>query len=331
MKAKLILRNFITQKLILSAVCISALSTFSIYSAEYAKDKSVASDLGILVDGKFDGRKYKGGHYVQVNEYTLPSDYKQGNRLIAYEGPGWESDKVGYRLYLDERSVTDVWGKKLPAPVLHKVGRGENYHKMADWGMDVLKVGKSLGIGGLGYYKNGDALQVGKAQSLSAKRLKPSEETAGVRVIHTGLANGTKKYDLATDYIIAQDSRVTKVNARVMGDAPIMAAGLVLHKNVNIIEVDKEHTRSTWAYIGTYGKQSLNDDNLGLAMFYPKSAIQAIKKDEHSLFITFKENTEIEYAFAASWQGEPNSPENLGAFKTYMAETAAKLAYQASH
>lgn len=67
------------------------------------------------------------------------------------EGPSWENDKVGFRLYFDVRNGKDIWGKTTTAMVLDEVGADSsaNYHQLADWGMDVLKVGKSLGAGAL--------------------------------------------------------------------------------------------------------------------------------------------------------------------------------------
>src|SRR5690606_41170855 len=65
--------------------------------------------------------------------------------LIRYDGPGIESDKVAYRIYLDERNGFDIFGKKTPDLVLQDVGLDgfESYHHPAPWGMDILKVGAS--------------------------------------------------------------------------------------------------------------------------------------------------------------------------------------------
>jgi hypothetical protein len=76
---------------------------------------------------------------------------KQALPPFLTEGPAWENDKVGFRLYFDVRNGKDIWGKLVPQMVLDEVGAdtAKNYHKIADWGMDVLKVGKSLGAGSL--------------------------------------------------------------------------------------------------------------------------------------------------------------------------------------
>ncbi len=67
------------------------------------------------------------------------------------EGPAWENDKVGFRIYFDVRNGKDVWGKTTSKMMMDTVGviPTENYHEQAPWGMDVLKVGASLGAGSL--------------------------------------------------------------------------------------------------------------------------------------------------------------------------------------
>ncbi|WP_308909153.1 DUF4861 family protein [Pseudokordiimonas caeni] len=288
--------------------------------------KGVAAvDIGIQKGATFNGHKYVGGTYGQVDTITMPDHHTLDDKLIAYEGPGWESDRVGYRLYLDERSVTDVWGKKLPAAVLHTVGRGDNYSVMNDWGMDVLKVGESLGIGGLGYADDTGAHQVGKAQKISADRLKPGADAAGVRVRHNGLKNGEGLYDLTADYVIHAGSRLTHVTAKATGDAPTLATGVVIHDGVTILE--GAATDSAWGYVATWGQQSLNNDNLGLVVFYPKDGVAKTDgRDAHTLYITFKPGITVDYAFGAAWELESDGIKTLDGFKAYLEKTAASLA-----
>jgi hypothetical protein len=79
------------------------------------------------------------------------------------EGVAWENDRVGFRNYMDQRNGMDIFGKITSAMVLDRVGRaGEpGYHEPGDWGMDVLKVGTSLGAGGIGYQYKDSIYRVG--------------------------------------------------------------------------------------------------------------------------------------------------------------------------
>ena len=79
------------------------------------------------------------------------------------EGPAWENDLVGFRNYFDQRNGMDIFGKTTTAMVLDKVGiEGEpSYHEPGEWGLDVLKVGSSLGAGGIGYLYNDSIYRLG--------------------------------------------------------------------------------------------------------------------------------------------------------------------------
>ena len=76
---------------------------------------------------------------------------KQKLPLFLTEGPAWENDRVGFRLYFDVRNGKDIWGKTTQEMVMDTVGVNPEviYHNRAPWGMDILKVGASLSAGAL--------------------------------------------------------------------------------------------------------------------------------------------------------------------------------------
>jgi len=91
---------------------------------------------------------------------------------------------VAYRLYLDERLVLDVFGIETSNANLHKIDRGDDYHVMSEWGMDILKVGNILGSGGFGVYENGKMRIVGSVQNLSIEIINENATTASFVVTH---------------------------------------------------------------------------------------------------------------------------------------------------
>lgn len=114
------------------------------------------------------GVKNKSGEVESVTEYSIPAENlpRGENKIYQMDGPAWENDLVGYRHYFDGRNTRDLFGKTTQAMVLDEVGlqSGEitdNYHVLNDWGRDVLSVGNSLGLGGIGAWYNGDAQRIG--------------------------------------------------------------------------------------------------------------------------------------------------------------------------
>ncbi|MEJ2307675.1 MAG: DUF4861 family protein, partial [candidate division WOR-3 bacterium] len=117
--------------------------------------KRTQAILSIKCGGEWKVNKYVGGTFKDTNSLKTPPGHTDHSEFIRFEGPGWESDKVGYRLYLDWRNGTDIFGKKVDDMVLQDVGQDgfESYHEMSPWGMDILKVGDALGIGAVGKWE----------------------------------------------------------------------------------------------------------------------------------------------------------------------------------
>lgn len=126
------------------------------------------AEISIAKGGQWEEAKYVNRtSFKKTNELKLPNSHTDHSSFIRYEGPGWESDKVAYRLYLDWRNAIDVFGKKTNQMILESVGQDgyDSYHKMQDWGMDILKVGNSLGLGSFGRYDGNEVHHFKKVDS----------------------------------------------------------------------------------------------------------------------------------------------------------------------
>ena len=86
--------------------------------------KRTQAEISHKVNGNWKEREYIGGEFQNVDKLPVPPEHTDHSWFIRYEGPGWESDKVGYRLYLDWRNATDIFGKKTDDLVLQGVGLG---------------------------------------------------------------------------------------------------------------------------------------------------------------------------------------------------------------
>jgi hypothetical protein len=98
---------------------------------------------------------------------------EETSEIFQMEGPAWENDKVGFRNYFDLRNGMDIFGKRTDLMVLMNVGLNEktfftdglsfeeSYHQLSDWGMDILKVGNSLGAGAVSLEINDSLYRIG--------------------------------------------------------------------------------------------------------------------------------------------------------------------------
>ena len=72
------------------------------------------AEISLKEGGKWEGRKYVGGVFKNVQKLKLAKEHTDHSFDIRYEGPGWESNKIGYRLYLDWRNAIDIFGYDCP-------------------------------------------------------------------------------------------------------------------------------------------------------------------------------------------------------------------------
>lgn len=266
--------------------------------------KRTYAELSHKIGGHFEGHKYVGGFsWVKPNFITLPGTFRDHSYYIKYEGPGWESDKVAFRFYLDNRNAIDVFGKKTNDIVLPAVGVDgfDNYHNMADWGMDNLKVGKALGIGSIAVWDGEKAVRVETKDSVTCFIPADGKVRSQVKTIYYGWdANGVK-CDLTSLISIDAGSRASHMELYADKNVDNLATGIIKSKNAELIV--KHDKNSKWSYIATFGKQSLNDDMQGLVVFAPTKQIKEITSDNlNHIIILAPEKGYAEYYFMPTWE-----------------------------
>lgn len=271
-------------------------------AAEYPK--RTYAEIAHKIGGQFEGFQYTGGYsWVKPNYLRKPDNFRDHAYYIKYEGPGWESDKVGFRFYLDQRNAIDVFGKKTPQIVLPFVGVDgyDSYHKMADWGMDNMKVGKALGIGSIAIWDGEKAVRVEKNDSVICYIPKDGKIRSQVMTTYYGWdANGTK-CNLKSLITIDAGSRASHMELHVDKKIDNLTTGIIKSKDAELIISNEKNNE--WSYIATFGKQSLNDDMMGLAVFVRTKQVQKIAGDElNHLVILNPENGYVDYYFMPTWQ-----------------------------
>ena len=289
--------------------------------------KLTQAELSHKTGGTWENREYKGGAFQNVDYLRVPPEHKDHSWFIRYEGPGWESDKVGYRFYLDQRNATDVFGKKVPEPVLQQVGLDgfDSYHNLQPWGMDVMKVGKSLGVGSIGSVVNGATTRVEKTDSVTCKIMENGAVYSSILTNYFGWVVGDKKHQVASRLSIHAGTRLTHESLDITNEIDNIATGVVKDKNGKL--TTSKGDAKQWAYIATYGKQSLNSDELGLAVFFKAGSILEFTEDEFSHIVKLKPvQGKLDYCFMGAWVGEPGGIKNETEFLNYINAVATELA-----
>jgi rhamnogalacturonyl hydrolase YesR len=290
--------------------------------------KLTQAEISHKVGGEWKPRKdkpelkeYVGGTFKNVDKLHAPPEHTDHSNFIRYEGPGIESDLVGYRIYLDWRNGFDIFGKKVTTPVLQSVGQDgfESYHKLAPWGMDILKVGKSLGAGGFGFFKDKKVELVSDVATWDATVVENGSLYSAFRIDYGGWKVDGKKVDVSATFSMTGGSRLVRSRIKLSEELPNLAIGLVKHEGVEFIQGTTDVTGKAYTYVGSFGKQSLNGDHLGMAVLTQQGARKSQETDAAN-FATVVEpqSKKVEYYFLAAWEGEPGAPKTKADFVSYL-------------
>jgi hypothetical protein len=313
-----------TIKIISTLLIVCQFSCTAQQKSELASSKTYA-ELSVKEGGKWVGQKYEGGAFKNVTSLDVPKSNWDHSFFIRYEGPGWESSKIGYRLYLDWRNAIDIFGKVTDTLVLSKVGQDgfESYHHMSPWGMDILKAGKALGIGAIGRYSGTEVLHFKEVEATSAK-VENGTKSSSVIVNYKGWKTANDKIDFQSTLSIAPNERYTKHTIKASQKIEGICTGMVKFKDVAL--VTKTSSNKKWAYIATYDKQTLVPDNLGMAIFYKVENVKEQVESEFDHLLIFKPTTkEVSFYFLGAWEQEKDGIKTKEAFYTYLDQKLEEL------
>ncbi|KUJ63574.1 glycoside hydrolase [Flavobacteriaceae bacterium CRH] len=283
------------------------------------KTAKTYAEISAKTDGKWEGKKYIGGTvFKNVDQLKLAPEHTDHSFDIRYEGPGWESNKIGYRLYLDWRNAIDIFGKKTSEMILPKVGQDnfDSYHEMSDWGADILKAGKGIGIGSIDRYLNNEKLHFREVDSTIANVTNKTNES-NVKVRYYGWKTASDKIDFTSELTIKPDQLYTQHTIKASKEIKGICTGIVKQKNTELIK--KESKNKKWAYLATYGAQSLVPDKLGMAIFYEVKTIENVADTDLDYLLVFKPTTKAtSFYFLGAWEQQTDGVKTQEEFVKYL-------------
>jgi hypothetical protein len=278
----------------------------------------VHAEISVKQDGKWDGNKYIGGNFKNVQSLKLAKEHTDHSFDIRFEGPGFENRHIAYRLYLDWRNAIDLFGKYSDTIVLPRVGLDgfDSYHEKCIWGSDILKVGKGMGIGSIGRFVNNEVLHFNNVDSTFVK-IENEKKHSDVNVNYFGWNTANEKIDLKSRLSVFPDDYFVKHTITPSKSAQGICTGIVKLKNLELIKAETANKK--WAYIATYGAQSMFTDNLGMAIFYETATVENVVEGVDDHLLVFKPTiAPISFYFLGAWEKEKAGLKTKEEFLAYL-------------
>ena len=241
------------------------------------------------------------------------------------EGPAWENENIAFRNYFDERNGIDIFGKKTHKMVLDSVGIAQNYHEMQTWGMDILKVGNSLGAGAIGLIIGDTLYRIGPNADADFKLLEKSKRRIAFELNFYNWRVQDRVYNVTHTISMKAGTHYYQNEVKILGlvGDEKLAVGIVDHiPNINLIKTGN----SVVAY--THGKQTMQNEILGMGIstdpnqFISVEHSDKFKSDVNHTHIIELKLSESQHSatwrFFAGWELGDASFENPSNFRNIM-------------
>lgn len=280
------------------------------------------------------------------DKFTLVTDEERPQNHIAqslpmlyqFEGPGWENDRIAFRSYFDSRNGKDIFGKLTSEMILDSVGLpGKSYHELADWGMDVLKVGKSLGAGALAIKYDNKLYRLGQTGAAHFKIIADGPVRAILQLNYKGWRIEKETLIITEQITIwgGQNYYTSKVTITGYKEGMQMVTGITtLHLIKEDYKAEFIKTNKHYSYLAVNEAFSENKDLLSMGILVDnvyfsgwKQAPETGNNDDiiKTACIIFNPLQTIEYNFYAGWEKADNRFKTEKHLNKLMAEKAEQL------
>jgi hypothetical protein len=223
------------------------------------------------------------------------------------EGPAWENDKVGFRNYFDLRNRHDIFGKISPKMALDGAGiKDQNYHKLDWWGLDILKVGNSLGAGSVALLIDNKTYEISISETASYRLISEGPVRAIFELTYNQVKVKDRTYNIknrisisAGDYYYKSEVIIDKIH----GDEIILTGVVNKYDLPSTTEFYKGYSITS-----SFGMQSEHKDKLGMALIAKKSDVEeldlsSIDTDiDPTHFVCLKAKKHNVYYFLSAWE-----------------------------
>lgn len=291
--------------------------------------------------------------FEEVDQYFAPPGLEGFPTIAQGESVNWENDKMGFRNYFDCRNVKDLFGKLQPGLIIDKIHTPEmgDYHQLAEWGMDVLHCGSSLGSGGLAILENDSLIRLGSTEVYEYQKIIEGPVRSVFDLKYKG-------WDVNGEELEAVE-RISIYPGKYWFQSDVTVGGFSGEKQLATGIVTSMLKNDPYAFdageeyhaIATLDVQSLNNDELGMAVMVPKDEMTAVdrttdinffelgyetvpaKNFSHVVSETYyvaqkiENNVPARHYFFAVWGLENPQWKEINYFEAYINEEAEKLSH----
>lgn len=223
----------------------------------------------------------------------------------------WENDLAAYRMYgpalakENPSNGVDLWLKRTTELVVdsfyyNELNKGMSYHVDHGKGLDLYKVGHTLGCGGISPFVN-DSLYVGKYYN-SFEVLENGPLRSTFTLSYDAINAGKNTYKQTITISTVAGGLLNKAVVRLEGDAQDMklAGGIFLHDGSGILSKDEANGWIAYAENAISDAQVPSGRNY-VAVLIP-SAIDVKQDNVHALAMAdYKVGEEFTYYFGGGW------------------------------
>jgi len=225
--------------------------------------------------------------YPKINEVEFDGAALPAATYDAIYGHGvmWESEYVGFRIYMDHRQSIDLYGKKHAQLELDST----NFYSNAEWlakgyGEDILWVGQSVGAGSFRGYRDGQPVYIDSVSARGQRVMEKGPQKAVVEVWDKDWKINGKTLQMRQVYSMESGHRDVTVDIYLEGanNSDVFATG------AQKLEMENEGFMLSHGLVGSWGRNIPEKgrpelvEGVGIGVYVPKEYLVEVKEDEYS-------------------------------------------------
>ncbi len=218
---------------------------------------------------------------------------------------------------------------------MSEIGTGEDYHQLQKWGMDILKVGESLGSGALAILKKDSLIRLGKTESAEFKKVEEGPIFSSFKLMYKGWDVLGQEYELEEHISIQANKRWFQSEVLLRTPESLtdtLVVGIVNLKDSNQVSL----IHANMQVLFTHGDQSEHKDALGMALLIPDQHYSGVSKAPvsgegvtNSELLYLKPSGGVyNYYFYAGWEMEHQEFSKEEYFRDQLRDTMQELSVE---